>query len=77
MDMRFIHLGLHPRVSKLHILSLLQNNLHKLRLVLYLPLLVEEYIPEDDEHWGLLRTLLQIVRIVFAPTISKKQIPYL
>ena len=46
-------------------------------LALHLPLLVEEFITEDDEHWGLLCTLLQIVRIAFSATISKNQVPYL
>lgn len=46
-------------------------------LAFHLPLLVGDYIPEDDEHWKLLCTLLEITRIVFAPTISKNQVAYL
>ncbi|XP_028394435.1 uncharacterized protein LOC114518624 [Dendronephthya gigantea] len=45
-------------------------------LSLYLPFLIGECVPDKDEHWDLF-CLLQIIRIVFSPTISKEQIPYL
>ena len=41
------------------------------------PLLVGDYVPEDDEHWELLCVLLAIIRIAFAPTISENQVAYL
>ncbi|XP_046853447.1 uncharacterized protein LOC124446617 isoform X5 [Xenia sp. Carnegie-2017] len=31
----------------------------------------------DDQHWGLLCTLLQIVRISFTPIVSREQVSYL
>ena len=43
-------------------------------LALYLPLLIGTCVPEDDEYWNLLCLLLQIVRIVFSPTINKDQV---
>ncbi|XP_028418395.1 uncharacterized protein LOC114543724 [Dendronephthya gigantea] len=46
-------------------------------LGLFLPLLVGEFIDEDDDHWTAYCTLLEIVRIVFSPLVSKEQIPYL
>jgi hypothetical protein len=46
-------------------------------LGLFLPLLIGEFIAEDDEHWSAYCTLLEIVHIVFSPLISKQQIPYL
>ena len=46
-------------------------------LALYLPLLIGTCVPEDDEYWNLLCLLLQIVRIVFSPTINTDQVPYL
>ena len=46
-------------------------------LALHLPLLVGDYVPEDDEHWELLCVLLAIIRIAFAPTISENQVAYL
>ena len=46
-------------------------------LALHLPLLVGDYVPEDDEHRELLCVLLAIIRIAFAPTISENQVAYL
>jgi hypothetical protein len=46
-------------------------------LGLHLPFLIGDLVPEDDEHWELLCTLLQIVRIIFAPVVSKDQVAYL
>lgn len=46
-------------------------------LGLYLPLVVADLVPDEDEHLELLSTLLQILRIVFSPTINKDQLPYL
>ena len=42
-----------------------------------LPLLVGGLIPDDDEHWGLFCDLLEIMRIIFAPTVSPNQVAYL
>jgi len=42
-----------------------------------LPLLIGRLIPEDDEHWGLFCDLLEIMRIIFAPTVSPNQVAYL
>ena len=46
-------------------------------LALYFPLLFGTCFPEDDEYWNLLCLLLQIMRIVFSPTINKDQASYL
>ena len=46
-------------------------------LALYFPFLFGTCFPEDDEYWNLLCLLLQIVRIVFPPTINKDQVSYL
>ena len=46
-------------------------------LALHLPLLIGQNIPEDDNHWELLKTLLEIVRIAFSPLLAKNQVPYL
>ena len=46
-------------------------------LALHLPLLIGDHVPEDDEHFQLLLTLLEITRIAFAPTVSPRQIPYM
>ena len=42
-----------------------------------LPLLIGGLIPEDDEHWGLFCDLLEIMRIIFAPTVNANQGAYL
>ena len=42
-----------------------------------LPLLIGGLIPDDDEHWGLFCDLLEIMRIIFAPTVSSNQVAYL
>ncbi len=46
-------------------------------LGLHLPFLIGDYVPEDDEHWELLCTLLQTLRIIFTPVVSKNQVAYL
>ena len=46
-------------------------------LGLFLPLLIGEFIAEDDDHWTAYCTLLEIVRIIFSPLVSKLQMPYL
>ena len=46
-------------------------------LARFLPLLIGEFIPEDDDHWEAYCILLEIVRIAFSPLISKQQMPYL
>jgi len=42
-----------------------------------LPLLIGGLIPDEDEHWGLFCDLLEIMRIIFAPTVSANQVAYL
>lgn len=42
-----------------------------------LPLMIGGLIPDDDEHWSLFCDLLEIIRIVFAPTVSHNQVAYL
>lgn len=42
-----------------------------------LPLLIGGLIPDDDDHWSLFCNFLEIVRIIFAPTVSRNQIAYL
>ncbi|XP_046863109.1 uncharacterized protein LOC124456810 isoform X2 [Xenia sp. Carnegie-2017] len=46
-------------------------------LGLHLPFLIGDLIEVDDQHWGLLCTLLQIVRISFTPIVSREQVSYL
>ncbi|XP_028417218.1 uncharacterized protein LOC114543833 [Dendronephthya gigantea] len=46
-------------------------------LGLFLPLLIGEFMTEDDDHWNAYCVLLEIVRIIFSPLISKEQMPYL
>ena len=46
-------------------------------LALHLLLLIGDYVPEEDDHWQLLCTLLKITRIIFAPTVSVNQVAYL
>ena len=46
-------------------------------LAINLPLLIGGLIPEDDEHWGLFCDLLEIMRIIFAPTVNANQVAYL
>ena len=42
-----------------------------------LPLLIGGLIPKDDEHWGLFCDLLEIMHIIFAPTVNANQGAYL
>ena len=42
-----------------------------------LPLLIGGLIPDEDEHCGLFCDLLEIMRIIFAPTVSANQVAYL
>lgn len=46
-------------------------------LGLHLSLLIGDLVPQEDEHWSLICTLLQILRIVFAPTIKKDVVSFL
>lgn len=42
-----------------------------------LPLLIGEYIPEEDERWMLYLQLMDIVDILFSPTTSEDYAIYL
>ena len=46
-------------------------------LGLHLAFLIGDWVPEDDEHWGLLCTLLQCLRIIFTPVVREEQVAYL
>lgn len=46
-------------------------------LAIYLPMLIGICILDDDEHWKLYCSLLDIVRIRFSPMISHGQAAYL
>ena len=46
-------------------------------LGLHLQFLIDDLVPEDDEHWELLCTLLQTIRIIFTPVVNKDQVAYL
>ena len=41
-----------------------------------LPLIIGEHVPEDDEHWMLFLQLMDIVDILFAPSISEDYAVY-
>lgn len=43
----------------------------------FLPLLIGDYVPHDDEHWALYNQLLQIMDIVLAPLVTRNQLGYL
>ena len=34
-------------------------------------------VPDNDEHWALFCDLLEIIRIIFAPTVSHNLVAYL
>ena len=42
-----------------------------------LPLMVGEFVPEDDKNWRLFLTLLTIIDYVFAPRTSQEVVSYL
>ena len=42
-----------------------------------LPLIIGGVVPDDDEHWQLLMSLLEITRIIFSPVLSRNQAAYL
>ena len=46
-------------------------------LARYLPLLVGDCVPEDDEHWQNFLLLLEIVDCIFSPTCDDNVIAYL
>ena len=46
-------------------------------LVRYLPLLIGDLIPEDDEYWDHFLQLLTIMDYVFAPTTTEAIIDYI
>jgi len=42
-----------------------------------LPLVIGEYVPEDDERWTLYLQMMDIVDILFSPTTSEDYAIYL
>ena len=42
-----------------------------------LPYMIGEHIPPTDEHWQNYLQLLQIVDLLFAPSISEDEVEYL
>lgn len=46
-------------------------------LGLHLPFLIGDFVENDDDYWLLLCTLLQTLRIIFSPVVSKQQVAYL
>ena len=42
-----------------------------------LPLMIGEFVPEDDERWKLFLTLLTIIDYVFAPRTNQQVVSYL
>lgn len=46
------------------------NSIQTLCLVRNIPLLFGDIVPEGDEHWTLLLLLLQIINIVFSPSLT-------
>ena len=42
-----------------------------------LPLIVGDYVPEDDQYWKNYLQLMQIVDILFSPTTTNEQVSYL
>jgi len=42
-----------------------------------LPLLIGEFVPEQDEHWELFLQMMEIVDLLFAPTTSADHAAYL
>ena len=42
-----------------------------------LPLMIGEYVPDDDDRWKLFLTLLTIVDYVFAPRTNQENVSYL
>jgi len=42
-----------------------------------LPLLVGEFVPQQDEHWELFLTMMKIVDLLFAPTTTPDHTAYL
>ncbi|KAG1670659.1 hypothetical protein GQR58_016758 [Nymphon striatum] len=46
-------------------------------LTQYLPLMIGDKIPEKDQHWRLLLSLLECMSIIFAPAINREATYYL
>jgi hypothetical protein len=46
-------------------------------LIRFLPLVIGDYVPEDDEHWEFLIHLSHLVDLVFAPRFTPAMINYL
>ena len=42
-----------------------------------LPLMIGGLIPDDNENWSHFCDLLEIICIMFAPTVSRNQVAYL
>jgi hypothetical protein len=46
-------------------------------LAVNLPLMIGGLVPDNDENWALFCDLLEIIRIIFAPTVSHNLVAYL
>lgn len=57
--------------------NLHQSSAQLWTLAVILPLIVGQYVPEDDEHWENYSQILEITRITHAPDIHKDSLPYL
>lgn len=42
-----------------------------------LPLIIGDYVPDDDEHWLLFLCLMEVVDLLFAPKLTKDHVAYL
>ena len=42
-----------------------------------LPLIIGDYVPDDDEHWLLFLQMMEIVDLLFSPTLSQDHAVYL
>ena len=42
-----------------------------------LPLLVADYVPDDDEHWLLYLQMMEIVDLLFSPKLTADHAAYL
>ena len=42
-----------------------------------LPLIIGDYIPDDDEHWANFLKLLDITDFLFSPDITSEHVSYL
>ena len=42
-----------------------------------LPLIIGDYVPDDDEHWLLFLRLMEVVDLLFAPKLTRDYVAYL